>query len=240
MGAPTYVATTISDSPVTWATYSETNTRTTPSYSPAANTILVGGGATSDSASYPITSISGGPIWTQQYLDNTASKCAVALYTATAAGGAITSLLTDSAGGYAGLAVLQFTGSDGIGAKNTAKGTSGYPSVSLTTTQDNSAVIVYNNDWNAVDGASRAWRTGAGSLTESNYFRDSAHYTVYIAYYADAGATGTKTVGLSAPSGQKYGIVALEIKGTAGSAPLLPHARSCSPDGQRVMTVLRM
>jgi hypothetical protein len=95
---------------------------------------------------------------------------------------------------------------------------SGAPSLSITTTQDNSAIVVANGDWNATDGASRTWRTAGSSATENTYFRDSTRYTAYGAYHADAGTAGGKTVGLSAPGGQKYSIIAVEVKGTAAAA----------------------
>jgi|SRR3990172_2023412 len=116
---------------------------------------------------------------------------------------------------------LTFRDSDGIGA-SAKTNTTGAPSLSITTTQDNSAIVVIVGDWNAADGASRTWRTvngiapTAGNGYELTYFRNASHYTVYAAYYSDAGAAGAKTVGLSDPSGQKYSIVALEIKGAAG------------------------
>lgn len=116
---------------------------------------------------------------------------------------------------------LTFRGSDGIGASSQANA-SGAPSLSITTTQDNSAIVVVVGDWNAVDGASRTWNTvngitpTSGNGYELTYFRDGAHYVAYIAYYPDAGAAGAKTVGLSAPAGQQYSIAALEVKGTVG------------------------
>ncbi len=123
-------------------------------------------------------------------------------------------------GGYQifwGGSVKIFRGSDGVGASSKTNVSSGAPTLNITTTQANSAICVFNNDWNAIDGSSRTWRTGAGSLTETTYFRDAARYVVYSGYHADAGTTGTKAVGLSAPSGQKYSIVAVEVKGSAGA-----------------------
>ena len=38
--------------------------------------------------------------------------------------------------------------------------------------------------------------------------------TGYGGYHADAGTAGSKTVGLSAPSGQTYTTIALEVKGS--------------------------
>jgi hypothetical protein len=125
-----------------------------------------------------------------------------------------------------GANVLQFTGSDGVGAAESAFAGSGAPSLAITTTQDNSAIAVVVADFNAVDGASRTWRAVNGTTPtaangfERTYFRDASHYTLYIAYYPDAGTAGAKTVGLTAPTGQTYSIAAIEVKGTAaGGAP---------------------
>jgi len=130
---------------------------------------------------------------------------------------------------------LTFSNSDGIGASAKANVDGSAPSLNITTTQANSAIVMAVGDWNAVDGASPTWRqVNSSDPTSVTYFRDAAHYTVYIAYYADAGAVGTKTVGMSAPGGQRYSIIALEIKGTAGGGPLLPHARDFAPDVQQL------
>lgn len=220
MAAPTFSATTQSNSPADLATADASTTRTTPSYSPASGTILVGCGFSEDTGLKPISSISGGPTWTQQYLDNTASKASTALYTATAAGGSITSTVTSSSSfsKKMGLAVLQFTGSDGIGAKNTANGTTGFPSVGLTTTQDNSAVVMLVTDWNATTGTS-TFSTVNTTPVEVVDYADGTNYGVHIAYWSDVGAAGAKTFAMSAPSGQSWIAQVIEVKGTAGGAP---------------------
>ena len=142
--------------------------------------------------------------------------------------GGTTSVSFAGGGGFQlfGGNALTFSGSDGIGA-SAKTNTTGAPSLNITTTQDNSAIVVAVGDWNAIDGSSRTWRTvnsitpTSGNGYELTYFRDASHYVVYVAYYPDAGAAGSKTVGLSAPSGQQYSIIALEIKGTAGAPPSL-------------------
>jgi hypothetical protein len=123
------------------------------------------------------------------------------------------------------LNVLQFRDSDGVGA-SVSNNTTGTPSISITTTQDNSAVAVIIIDWNAADGASRTWLTvnsitpTSGNGGERTYFRNASFYTVYAAYWSDVGAAGAKTVGLSAPGSQQYSIIAVEVKGAASSATL--------------------
>jgi hypothetical protein len=111
-----------------------------------------------------------------------------------------------------------FRDSNGIGASNKTNST-GAPSMSLTTTQTNSAIVYVSGDWSAQDGTSRTWNTinsitpTAGNGLERLYFRDAAHYTAYIAYWSDVGGTGAKTLGLSAPGSQTYSIAAIEVKG---------------------------
>ena len=128
-------------------------------------------------------------------------------------------------------ATLHFSGSDGIGGEaHSTAGTSGAPSLSITTTADNSAIVCIFVDWNAADGASRTWRTvngitpTAGNGLERVYFRNASNYTVYVAYYSDAGTAGAKTIGLSAPSGQRWVGIAVEVKGAAGGAAPLAGA----------------
>lgn len=115
--------------------------------------------------------------------------------------------------------VLTFRGSDGVGASNKANAISGAPTVNITTTQANSAVVVGNSDTNSQDGTSRVWRANAGTLTEVVYQRNTTVYAAYAGYHADAGSIGTYAVGLSAPGSEGYGIVTLEVKGGTGAAP---------------------
>lgn len=131
----------------------------------------------------------------------------------------------NSAGGqHFGGGVKVWRGSSGVGASsktnvdNTGTGTA--PSLSLTTTESNSAVVMCLADWNALDGASRAYNTAsAGTFTERSYTLDAGVYAVYAGYYADASAAGAKTLGLTAPTGLKYSVVAVEVKGTGGGGP---------------------
>lgn len=135
-----------------------------------------------------------------------------------------------------GFTALRFSGSDGFGASAKTNVDGAAPSLDITTQQDNSAIVVMVGDWNAVDGSSRTWRTvngitpTAANSLERVYARDAVNYTVYVAYYSDAGTAGTKTVGLSAPTGQKYSIIAIEVKGTAsGGGPAAPPVLSFRP-----------
>lgn len=129
--------------------------------------------------------------------------------------------LTCSSAQKWGFTCFVFRSSSGIGASSKTNIDGAAPSLDITTTQANSALVVVNTDWNAVDGSSRTWRSING-ITPSNangletqYFHDSSTWTAYNALYDNAGSVDTKTVGLSAPGGQKYSIIAIEVKGLA-------------------------
>jgi hypothetical protein len=212
ISAPSVTAPTlVSENEVSsWTT--TTASKSTASFAVQAGDVLVAYGMTENSPNG--LSISGGSLtWTQQQLVNASNYGRAYAWTATASTStSITVTFTRSGSGQYGGDVLVFRGSGGIGASAKANAT-GAPSLSLTTAQASSAVVVGAVDWNAVGGASRAWRTGAGALTETTYATDPAHGTYYGGYHADAGAAGAKTVGLTAPTGQQYSIVAVEVKG---------------------------
>jgi len=165
----------------------------------------------------------------QQAVAVSGNWCAAHIWTAPdATGGAGWTLSDTRTAGVAvwGFNCLRFSGSDGVGA-SAKTNTTGAPSLDITTQADNSAIVVFVADWNAVDGATRTWRTVNGITPaagdgEKTYFTNGINYTVYGAYYSDAGAAGVKTVGLSAPTGQEYSIVAVEIKGAAAGGAVAP------------------
>ena len=140
-------------------------------------------------------------------------------------------LSASAAGGGAwGDIALVFTGATvtGIGASKTATG-SGAGQLTLTTAKASSAIAVLVLDWNGTSGASRTWLTvngttpTAGNGFELEYTLLAGNYASYAAYYPDAGSAGPKLVGLSAPTGMVYTVVAVEIQGTpAGQQAALP------------------
>lgn len=158
---------------------------------------------------------------------DTTDFCNVYVWTATAATTATLTIAITRSGAtdHWGMDVLVFNGSDGFGASNKTNNASGAPSLSITTTADNSAIACCSADWNGGVITARTWRTvnsitpdptGAANTLEKVAVRDTGIYSTYAAYWNDAGTAGAKTVGLSAPTGQKYAIVAIEIKGAAG------------------------
>ena len=155
-----------------------------------------------------------------------ASYSTAYLWTAIASVGqsmTVTVTATNTAVQSYGFRVSVYRGSDGIGATAKTNIASGAPSLALTTTGANSAVECSNSDWAAADGTTRTWRTVNGApMTEQGYYRDAAQYTNYSGWRADTGAAGAQTLGLSAPAGQKYSMMGVEILGTASAAPNYP------------------
>lgn len=215
MAAPTF----IQEAETAWNT--TTTPKTTGSFSIEASDVLVAFAITPDNLAQVSTPTNSGAAltWTLQ------QQVAVTSYTHTSVWTAIgdssrsitVSFTRTGTNLVFGGNVLTFRGSDGVGASsktNVDEPTNG-PTLNLTTTQANSAIVVANGDWDALDGASRTWRTNAGALTEVSYFRNTVDYAIYGGYHANAEAIGTYAVGLSAPTTQKYSIVAVEVKGTA-------------------------
>jgi hypothetical protein len=110
-------------------------------------------------------------------------------------------------------------GSSGIGVRFEGNnGTaSGAPGVTQTVSA-NSLLTCQVNDWNAIDGASRTWRTVNGSpITEASYYRSASTHTIYGGYVADSGAGGSVTMGLTAPATQRWVMSGFEFLGSSTS-----------------------
>lgn len=191
---------------------------------------LVVVGVVSDQGATLATPTGGGLTYTLQQSIVVSAYCAVYVWTALSSSSQTFTLSMSRAAGdntlIWGYSALRFSSVSAIGASSKTNVSSGAPSLGLTTTGANSVVVTVNGDWNAADGTSRTWRTVNVSATETTYFRDASAYTVYVAYYTDSGSAGAKTTGLSAPSGQKYAIISVEVQGGAGGTTCSPTAIS--------------
>ncbi|MDN5275058.1 MAG: hypothetical protein JWP06_959 [Candidatus Saccharibacteria bacterium] len=170
-----------------------------------------------------------GITFTLQQSDTTTGFSSAYVWTGTDTTGGTNWTLTCNNGSSSrqwGFTCLVFRNSDGFGASNKTQSASGAPSLGLTTTQANSAVVVFSGDWLAVDGSSRIWRTvngvtpSIGNGLEKTYATFAGGWTAYGAYHNNVGAVGTQTVGLSAPGAQKYNIVAVEVLSTSTPQPV--------------------
>lgn len=201
--------------------YGDTSTpKTTPTFDVTNGDLLtVIASSENESVTLNTPTASGGSVtWTLRQSIVVTDYCS--MYVWTGAVGATATGITVSVARATGssqwsFGVTVWRNHGGVGSSAKTNVSSGAPSLAISCSE-NSALAVGCDDWNAVDGTSRTWRTVNGSaITESLYFRNSATYTVYSGYRTDTGSAGSQTVGLSAPSGQKYSIVAVEVLGTS-------------------------
>jgi hypothetical protein len=202
---------------------------TTPQVTAAFNVLqgdaLVVYGVAADSATTIAISNNGAAlVWTTTQAVLAGSFCPIYIWTtvSSASRAGLTVTLTAVGGNAFGGDLLLFRNSSGIGASSQTTNASGAPTLNLTMTTANSVIVVANGDWAAVDGVARVWRTGAGALSETSYFRTAGSFTVYGGYHADAGPINTYAVGLSAPGAQKYAIAAVEVKSLTPGIVLVP------------------
>jgi len=118
-----------------------------------------------------------------------------------------------TAGYEFGVNVMTVRDSGGIGTTSSVFAASDVPTMSFSTSVDDSLVVVAVADWFYVDGASRVWLTALGALTELSYFRVFTKYAIYLGYHADSDSSAVaRNVGLSSPtSGTQATIVAVEV-----------------------------
>jgi hypothetical protein len=181
---------------------------------PAALLVAVTASGVTASTPTNVVTSTGGLTWTSRQENTTASTGDVSISTAYFAAGGSVDVTVTASQSQARTIVYAVTGHDETsfgGASAKASATTGTANVSLTTTRENSLVIVGIGDFNAVDGNARTWRNPGLVFTEdfygrfgggSEYFGHSIRPTV-----------GAGTEGLTAPTGMAYGIAAIEIRG---------------------------
>lgn len=201
--------------------YSNTTSPKTSAVTPANGDVFVLVIETEDNSTTLGTPTGGGWTYTLQQQVTVAAFTSVAIYTflPTNSTGFSISCTTTFGTGWWGFTWLRFTGSAGVGASSKTNNASGAPSLGLTTSFANSAIVCGIGDWSNQAGA-QTWRTvngitpTAGNGGERLYSFQASHYVSSVAYWSDAGAAGAKTVGETAPTGQKYSIAAVEVRGT--------------------------
>lgn len=195
---------------------------TTASFTPPLNSVIIVK-VTSADAAQTHTSVTGVTFTSRGSVGTSGATSRGSLWTAIGAGSAVT--VTAAFGGTAfprGLVVEVYTGAQlaASPAVSNIVGGSGAPTNTLTTVAANSVVSWVNADWQAIDGTSRTYRSSA---TETAYHRLVGQWTHYTARQAAASA-GSQTYGLTAPIGQTYTMVAIEIQ-DSGSVLARPQPR---------------
>lgn len=184
------------------------------------NALLVAITLSGRSASVPSTVITstGGLTWTERRENTTANTGDVDVSTSYITGSQDIDVTATGNQGDARTLIYAVTGSDEAsygGATNLATSTSGAPSVSLTTTRENSLVIVGVADFNEVSPRNRVWRKPA-SLADwrEDFVGDFGEGVTYFSH-GHQPVAGAQTWGLTAPTGQAYGAVAVEVRGAS-------------------------
>lgn len=227
MAAPTYV----NYIETSWST--NTSPKTTGSFDVLTNDVLVVVGKINynfDWATAILNTPSGGSLTynlQKSYNVENADSPPVYIWTATVdSNKSMTVSITRSGTGSMpfGFSVFVFRNAT-IGASAiTGGGAAGSPTLNITTTQSNSAIVVINSDFNSIT-STVTWRTNAGALTQKTSYQDTSNYEncTYVGYHADSGSINTYAVGLTSPSGQLYTLGAIEIKEAApASASSIP------------------
>lgn len=188
-----------------------TNSLVTPSFTPAANEVLVVKAGNEDGGGTFGTPTGGGLTWTQRVNIGGTGTARAALWTATVSTGGTPMTVTLPAGGTAvshAMVVERWSGAKLAGSPAVMNSSgSGAPSGTCTTAANNSVVSWINADWNAQTGT----RTYRGTPTEEQYTFLGGKYTGYWAYQTAATA-GAQTCGLSAPTGQLWSMVGIEVQ----------------------------
>lgn len=206
--------------------WTSTTSPKTVSVTVAIGDVLVVKGVKEESSGNTMSTPTGGTgfTWTLQQSHVVNSWTGAWVWTATATAAQTFTLSVAATGpGVWGFAVERWTGSTGIGASAKVQST-GAPSMTLTTTGANSAISAVMGDWNATTGTA-TYRTingftpAAGGVGETGARPgDGATYGAYSCYWTDAGTAGGKVVGQTAPSTQKYSLIAVEVLGNASSS----------------------
>jgi len=186
--------------------------------------LVVAGAESNIDNAVPLTFAGGGYTWNRLFEtpENPTgpSGYITSFYAVATSTGSFTYTVTkESSANFAhGANLFLFRGASGVpGARSIVYRNGAAPSGSIRTSGSQSALVVFNVDYNAGNGASRVWRSGAGPLAERTYFFDSSAYTVYAGIHTGVPGTGNYTFGLSAPGSQIFSLAAIEIYGLANS-----------------------
>jgi hypothetical protein len=144
----------------------------------------------------------------------------------------VQSTLTSSLARYCGMGVFVFRDSAGVGSFSGILDGGIVPALDLTTARDDSAVIGFTTEWNSVPITNRVWKTiNSITPTSGNGLEKAAastnpgsfNWTVFLAYWDNAGPAGTKTTGLTtSPDNCKPTMVAVEVLGPDPGTQVTP------------------
>jgi hypothetical protein len=202
-------------------TASDTTSLSTASVTRTVGNIIVVKGATEDAAQHLGTPTGGGvTTWTKWVEDTTAGHTYCVIWTGvvTSGGSAVVTMSWGTGtGGRHSIVANEWSGAALATTPNTcsARGT-GSSSVTISGAVSTSVADYVQGDWAAVTGA----RTYISSATEDgNHDPNNGSYVAHYAHQANA----TNPCGMTAPTGQTYNLLGIEIlDASAGTAAATP------------------
>jgi hypothetical protein len=214
-----YALTTIYQWPILMAAYQvnsagiDLSALVTPTFTPATGDILVVKCVGADASITFGTPVGGGWTYSPRGTDTSASHTSLAMWTAPVTLGGTAQTVSVTPGGTAqnhSMVVERWANARLASAPALTDTTgSGGPSATNTTVGINSVVSWCSGDWAAVNGTlTRVYRSEA---QESGFRWLTGQYTAYWGYQL-TGNPGAQTVGLSAPVGQTWTLLAVELQ----------------------------
>lgn len=194
---------------------SNNTTLSTPNFAPAANEFIVVSVTTYDSGSTVsgVSATANAPTFTARYSAAPASNGATYLWTTriTPALPVMMAIRATASGtaGYRQMVVSRWATatvnpSPAVGSASSSTTVS----ATVSTVGTNSVVVWASADWNGISPSGVAYRSGANALGAP--YTAAEEFTGYSGYQTAASA-GSQTFGLSAPTGQKAHLAAIEL-----------------------------
>jgi hypothetical protein len=171
----------------------------------------------------------GSQTYTQRVLNSPgANRAWVAIYSATISGSPGSFVVSSVHAGTASwhtMMVERWTGAQLAASPVVASGgnTSSVPSMSLTTSANDSIISCVNSDWNARDPSSRTY---VGTTTEEGVLdKSGSSDVVEYHWYQSVATAGAQSPGISAPLAQNWTAGAIEVLAAGGAQAPAPAIR---------------
>lgn len=193
-------------------------TLTSTSFTPQVGDVIVVKLVAEDSVVAFNTPTGGGWTYTSRVSDTTASHVSARIYTAVpSSGGTPQTVSVTATWGASSDAtmVVELWRNAKLAASPATCDTrgSGAPSTTLTTAAANSVVSWCDGDWNAATGTA-TYNTTSATPTQDGNTQVTGRYCAYFAYQA-ATSAGSQTLGMTAPAGQAWTLLGIEIQASA-------------------------
>lgn len=196
---------------------SDLTTLTTASFTPTVGDVIVVKAATENSNTHVGTPSDGqGNAYTSRATSTVVSTCEAKVFTAVTASAAsmTVSCTFTTTSGFHSMTVERWTGAAlaGTPAVNGTKTGTGAPTSTITSTLAGSVITWCNGDFAAVSPASRTYNTTSATPSEEG-LHDKSGTGNYVSYFAwqTAASAASQTFGLTAPTGQTWTLLAIEI-----------------------------